>query len=512
MIYAPIKYKKVNVSSPLYLQCLSYSVAPASVKTRYVANENNINKKDEAFSFKAKKSEIKPICKQSAREKIKELGTSFSQKFDALFGEKLNATKEKARAVLGKDMSDEKLHKPEKESSYTKKFKAKFEDFFSRDKETEEEKSESAFAKFKAKVKNMLNKNDSKNQTNAMPASAVEDMEAEFVELDETLKQMALGVLPTRYDNVKPDKTLAIIAQNIQEEQAKKEFEEIDETLVAMSKSAKKEKALEIKEAIRLANEGGVKPNVDSQTTSEVEDDNVAEVTPASVLDDVVNISESSSEQNQAKTEDTLTQKLGRTVSKIKDFFALKGNNNAVEEVQKPTEKTNAESVDKNNELMHADTPASRIETNVETQENDAIKIKENEAKTDNSTEKNAKIIRQVACETEEKTTYKRKSYYALKVENAKKHLINAGIRIKCVAKRFVYFFKDKFTAPEFVEYEDKDDYRKYGMKETRIATYPENATPAETATTTTTTAVKSSTQTNKKTFRATTLDNFFDL
>ncbi len=508
MIYAPIKYKKVSGPSSLYLQCLSYSIAPASVKTGYVAKENNVNKKDEAFSFKAKKSEIKPICKQSAREKIKDLGTTFSQKFDALFGEKLNATKEKARAVLGKDLSDDKLHKPEKEGSYTKKFKAKFEDFFSGDKEIEEEKSESAFAKFKAKVKNMLNKNDSKNQTNAMPASAVEDMETDFVEIDETLKQMALGVLPTRYDNVKPDKTLAVIAQNIQEEQAKKEFEEIDETLVAMSKSAKKEKSLEIKEAIRLANEGEVKPNVDSQTTSEVEDDNVAEVTPASVLDDVVNISESNSEQNQAKTKDTLTQKLGRTVSKIKDFFALNSKNDAVEEVQKTAEKTNAESIDKNKEHMHADTPASKIETNVETQENDAIKIKENEAKTDNSTEKTSKIIRQVACKTEDKTTYKRKSYYALKVENAKKHLINAGVHIKCIAKRFIYFFKDKFTAPEFVEYEDKDDYRKYGMKETRIATYPENATPAET----TTTAVKSSAQTNKKTFRTTTLDNFFDL
>lgn len=582
MIYAPIKYKKVNASSPLYLQCLSYSVAPASARNRYVNysteieeqkisigktnvdNNDNSTSKIETFECehigkdnvvspaKHEMREIKPICKQTAREKLKEFSSTFSQRFDAVFGEKLNATKEKMRAILGKEADEIKLNKTKNDNPITKKFKAKFEDFFSHDKEIENVQSESAFSKFKAKVKNMLNKNEKSNNVNAVTETVVTNKEPEFVEIDETLKQMALGVLTTRFDNVKVDKTFAAIAQNIQqekeqqefedinktlqqmalgvlpnrydnvktdktfaaiaqyiqEEQSKKEFEEIDETFVAMSNAAKKEQALEEREAIRIANGGAIKESkVDSKTSSDDKKSNTAEFTPASALDDIAEIGESIFADSRPKEKDTLSQKLGRATAKIKEFFARKNKNGEVLAQSVAEDVARAEDVvQKNGNEQVIATQTSNNKVKTATRQDVDAESKQNKAEASITVDKTAETKRQVACETKDNGTHKRKSYYALKVENAKKHIINAGVRIRCAAKRFIYFFKDKFTAPEFVDYEDKDDYRKYGMKETRIAVNPETKTEKITP------IDKTSTQTKVKTYKTTTLDYYFDL
>jgi len=580
MIYAPIKYKKVNVSSPLYLQCLSYSVAPASEKNRNTVHDtaetinsktlkwkeklsnvnliskiktlklSNIGKNKEMSATEQETQNVNPVYKQSAREKANEIKTTFSQKFDALFGEKLNATKDKMWTTVDKsadkvkteaskvkthvDSGVEKIkthvdsgvekfkaqvekiksNKVEKENSQsensrTKKFKAKIDDLFNRDKENQNEQNETAYAKFKAKVKNMLNVGEKTNKTFA------KNKEQEFENVDETLKQMALGVLPTRYDNVKADKTLASIAQNIQEENAKVEIEDVDETFVAMSKAVKKEHALEEKEAIRLANEREIDVHVDEQLNNDTGDEIVVDTTPAISVDDIngvgmttdsavektTEIDENNSTEIQPKIKEVLAQKLGQTTNKIKEFFALKGKKETVETQNDVENVANVENAIENDESASFDVSTPMRSRNIQTVTQDD----ENVDEIDYINGETTRTTRKVACSTENNGTYKRKSYYALKVENAKKHIVNAGTRVKYAAKRFVCFFKDKFCAPEVVDFEDKDDYRKFGMKETRVSAYPTvataNAPKAETPT-----------EPKEKTYITAKLDDYIDL
>lgn len=429
MIYAPIKYKKIDVSSPLYLNCLSYSIAPISAKkVNYNIAEENLQSvptknqalnvsviveesKNASASQKATfdnivseirgKYEIKPICKQATREKIKNFGTDFSQKFDALFGEKLNATKEKVDALINKMFKSDKEQKIEDSQQSANAPSSQSIKVVESD---ESVKESSVFSKFKTKIQNMLNKEPS---STTEPANAKENLDA-------------------------------------------------------MNNSSK---------------------NVAGNLTDK----------------------ETTLDAKESKTKETLAVKIARTTTKIKEFLAQKKTSTDNDETVEVDELNIEENKNQNGKTLkqrlfvitHLGKQKAQDESSISAQSDI------NNVDASATCNESKKTTRKIICKKEENGTYKRKSYYAIKVENAKNHIINAGRKVKDSSKKFVSFLKEKLKAPKETELVDEDDYTRFGFKKqfinnpttSTLSDISENANDAE--------SHKS---------RMTTLDDYFEL
>ena len=520
MIYAPIKYKKVNANSPLYLNCLSYRINSINIKKVHtsantvfpikqntnnaiitptiVAENANIGHREVIVDNTKKKtdSEIQPVCKQSAREKLNNFKTTFSRKFDAAFGQKLKSTREIVSAKFNKKSTKTESANSEDKVSRIEILKTKFDNFFNREnKNTETENDSNHYAKFKAKVNSFLDKCknakidlkiSSKKKKNAIKNDCTnyeldETLQAmalgiqnQPVDIDYTIKAMALGIQDFQPSTVKVDKTLGTIAKNLQEEN---EFIEVDQTLAALSAAAKvnvgeKKKADELARANKTKDNIVVEPSI-TEKTAHTEETLTTAGTPASALDDIAQIQETLLANGSFESKTTFSQRLSNGIAKLKNYFASKNRNetldkqNGIEASQEIENSCN----DINKEII-SDDDNQKAEIVVE-EKTKNVEIANSTTNLDEqiceSTIDETTTSCEDVCEIPENVTPKRKSYYALKIENAKKHIINSGVRVKKAANKIVNAFKSTLATPEVVEYEDKDDYRKYGMKNVEI-------------------------------------------
>lgn len=387
----------------------------------------------------------------------------------------------------------------------------KISEFFGRSNSTKDP-NESFFARLKARLAQLIKPkaNGTKNNVTAQNVSGspvqmtLDDYQSE---VDEVLRALALGVLK---DKVEVDDTLKAMALGIMKEQNSKTVknsqktttdvfdeidkdlrnialaiaennpttEQIDETLLAMATAILNQKGkdsfdpvlLSIAEAIQdtLGNNEPVqkryilkatyKPTPEERNTAlnRISNDEHASDCDNNSNDTHTTECTNAEKVTNGKLYSNIKSKMASASEKIKRFFA-----------KKETASTTAKKVESSNlnvaENEQKATVASRPTT------------------TAVSSAPSANVATgSTACATATSNKgRKRKSYYALKIENTKNAIIKAGSRVKAGLKRVSCKIKNYF-APQIIEFEDEDDYRKYGMKQVQIVDKQNNSTDEE--------------------------------
>lgn len=577
MIYAPIKYKKMSKTSPFYLRCISYSATPYATSSNLV---ELTEKKEQSVlaTSTAPQKEVKPVCKQSAREKFKQFSNNFSGKMSSVYGKVQHSYQNFMKRFSQEgSLTEEVIPSPvdEATTSKTDKLKAKFNDFtdentiptvatapqtseemvnnpqktsrlqklsdfFKRNKSNENERN-SVFARLKAKILGQNNvsspvETGQESETPSFIQKTIDDYDSDVdeiirafaigilnntTELDETYKVIALNLLKeqanksqnitdkTKSINVEPQKneaedldkdfrTLVLAFLEANQDVLPSSQEELDETLKSMA-LAISEKDNDIDpDLLTIANaisESGIEnvknSNQLKNATNRIENRFTFETIDETLRKMSLGISAQQSDNNVATSTPVNTETTENTTAIAEQpETSTQVTEEQTTTKQKDETTVNIETTDRTSTSLLEDIVTSSSTHSTTLKENPSLRTKfgskidaikdffsRKDTTKDTTTEVEVKpqpsTTRSVVCTTTTNATgHKRKSYYALKVENAKKRIVNFGSKTKAKFKKA--YLKIKTTVyPEVVDYEDKDDYQKYGIKETRICEKP---------------------------------------
>lgn len=393
----------------------------------------------------------------------------------------------------------------------------KISEFFGRSNSTKDP-NESFFARLKARLAQLIKpkanvaKNNiiTQNVSGSSVQMTLDDYQSEVdvvlralalgvlknkVDVDDTLKAMALGIMKEQNSNAAKDSTRAKVSQKtttdafneIDEDlrniaiaiaENNPTTEQIDETLLAMATAILNQKEKDSFDPVLLSIAEAIQDTLKNEKPTQNRDTLKATYKPTPEEREVALNRTSDNEHTSnydnhsngtlttgcANTEkatsgkiySNIKSKIASASEKIKRFFAKK---ETASTTAKKVESADANVTEKEQKTAAASHPTTTtVNTTTPT-------------KTTTSSE---------ACTTATSNKCrKRKSYYALKVENTKNAIIKAGSRVKAGLKRVSCKIKNYF-APQIIELEDEDDYRKYGMKQVQIVDKQNNSTDEE--------------------------------